>query len=156
VSADLQVEVKGLGRAMAANLRLIAAAKPKGALGQAIKRGLILAHRYVMAITHVDTGTLKKSHRMAIEESITETRGMISIDPGARNTRTGAFPSVYGPAEHARGGSHAFYQRAEAEIGGRTLAEMARIVRVACDSGAIGSLGRALLAGAESVAWSLE
>lgn len=88
----------------------------------------IRAHRYATSITHVDTGTLKSSHRMRIGRTHAE----IYIDPGARNEHGGR-PAQYGPYEEARGGAHAFYRRTIDEAGPgiarQAQADMARYIR---------------------------
>lgn len=119
--SDLQLDVgiKGLQQAQAANLRMVAALRPDGARGQAVRDATAALHRYAVAITHVwryKGGGLRASHRMAFTDR-GET-GRIYIDEGAVNPR-GERPGEYGPVEHARGGSHAFYQRTIDEAGPR-------------------------------------
>ena len=107
---------------MDANLQRIAAMKPTGALGKAVKYGTIRLHRYAVAITHVWKylgGGLRASHRMAVEGASAK----IYIDPSSVNPR-GQKPSVYGPYEHARGGTHAFYARTVKEEGPETAKRM--------------------------------
>jgi hypothetical protein len=111
--STIKADIRGLQQAQAAMNRRIAELKPTGALGQAVKRAGLMIHRYVLGITHVDTGALRASHRIEING----TRGKIYIDPNARNPRNGAKTSVYGAIEHARGGSHAFYTRTKNEYG---------------------------------------
>ena len=109
----MKFSIEGLQQAQQANLYNIAQMKPSGALGRMVQYGTILAHRYTVSITHVDTGALRASHRMKLQGS----RGEIYIDPEGVNPRTGAHTAKYGPVEHARGGSHAFYARTEKEAG---------------------------------------
>jgi|DewCreStandDraft_4_1066084.scaffolds.fasta_scaffold97844_3 hypothetical protein len=107
--------IQGLQEAQHANLRRINAMKPGGALGRAVQYTTVSAHRYAVSITHVwryKGGGLRASHRM----KVSGLRGEIYIDPTAVNPR-GQKPSVYGPAEHARGGTHAFYARTQREYG---------------------------------------
>lgn len=104
--------IKGLQEAQQANLKIIAAVKPSGGLGRAVLYAATEAHRYAVSITHVDTGALKASHRI---EKIGAASYRIFIDPAGKNPRTGSRTSVYGPAEHNRGGEHAFYERTLAE-----------------------------------------
>ena len=109
------VTITGIQQAQRANLKHIAAMKPVGAFGRAIQYTTIAAHRYTVSITHVwwdRGGGLRASHRMRINGL----RGEIYIDPSSVNPR-GQRPSIYGPAEHARGGTHAFYARTEYEYG---------------------------------------
>lgn len=108
--------IQGLQEAQQINARQIAALKPSGAFGKAIKAATIEAQRYAMYITHVKTGGLRASHRM----KITGLQGEVFIDPNAVNeVRRGARPAIYGAKEHERGGSHAFYARTEVEGGSR-------------------------------------
>jgi hypothetical protein len=113
MSSPIKADIRGLQQAQAAMNRRIAELKPTGALGQAVKRAGLMIHRYVLGITHVDTGALRASHRLEIDG----TKGRIFIDPSARNPRTGAKTAVYGAVEHARGGRHAFYTRTKTEYG---------------------------------------
>ena len=122
---DVNLTITGLQEAMDLNLRAIAALQPQGALGRAVQVGTTMAHRAAVAITHVDTGALRASHRMEVKS----TRGRIYIDPSARNPRSGQLTAVYGFFEHERGGSHAFYDRVEREFGREILDTMADIVR---------------------------
>lgn len=105
--------IQGLQDAQRANLRHVAAMKPSGAFGRVVQDVTVAVHRYVTGITHVDTGALRASHRV----SVSGLRGEISLDAAAVNPRSGSRVSIYGPVEHARGGSHAFYYRAEHEYG---------------------------------------
>ncbi len=109
----IKANIKGLQKAQAENIRRLAELKPQGAAGQAIRRAGQMIIRYVIAITHVDSGALRASHRIEVNGL----RGRIYIDPSARNPHTGALTSVYGAIEHARGGKHAFYTRTKNEYG---------------------------------------
>jgi hypothetical protein len=102
------LSIAGLQRVQKDNLRAIQALKPSGSFGRAILYGSAQAHRYAVANTHVDTGSLKASHRIKMETGL---RGRIFIDPSAVNPRSKGKPSEYGVFEHARGGTHGFYQR---------------------------------------------
>jgi hypothetical protein len=103
---DIKLTITGIQEAQAANNRAIAALRPDGAFGRAVQYGTAAAHRYAVAVTHVDTGTLRASHRMEVNGL----RGRVYIDPSATNPRSGGRAAVYGPYEHDRGGEHAFYQ----------------------------------------------
>lgn len=109
----MDMTIKGLQQAQQGNLKAIAAMKPSGAFGNAIRTGTVAAHRYAVAQTHVDTGALKASHRMVIAGL----EGTVFIDQGARNPRSRVLTSQYGPIEHARGGEHAFYEIVEKRYG---------------------------------------
>lgn len=115
----MQLNIQGLQQAQQGNLKAIAAMKPSGAFGNAIRVGTISAHRYSVAQTHVDTGALKASHRMLIAGL----EGKVFIDQGARNPRSRALTSQYGPVEHARGGEHAFYEIVEKRYGSRIASQ---------------------------------
>lgn len=58
-------------------------------------------------ITHVITGALRGSHTAF---RLGNLEWMVAPNPGTINP-FGFRPKDYGPIEHARGGSHAFYQR---------------------------------------------
>lgn len=109
----MKLTIKGIQESQARNLRRIAALRPNSTFGRVIRDATIRAYRYAEAITHVDTGSLRASHRMQVQGL----RGRIYLDPSARNPRSGLPVSVYGPYEHARGGSHAFYHRTVVERG---------------------------------------
>lgn len=112
---DVDVTLKGVQKAQDENVRRIAALRPSGAAGRMVRDTTAELHRYTVAITHVwkyKGGGLKASHRMQVRGL----EGRIYIDPTAVNPR-GQRPVDYGPHEHARGGSHAFYARTIAERG---------------------------------------
>lgn len=120
--------IQGLQELQEKNLRTIAALQPSGRAGQAIKDATIAAHRYAVSITHVwwyKGGGLKASHRMEVKKNT----GRIYIDPNAVNPR-GQKPSIYGPVEHARGGSHAFYERTEKEAGPQITRNAVRTIQM--------------------------
>ncbi len=108
-------------RAQRDNNRRIAALRPAGGLGRAVQYALAQGQRAAVTLTHVDTGALRASHRMQMEGGL---RGRIFIDPAALNPRSGVHTAVYGPQEHGRGGSHAFYERVVNEHG-RSIATAA-------------------------------
>lgn len=116
--------IEGLQKAQHGNLKTIAAMKPSSSFGNAIRIGTISAHRYSVAETHVDTGALKASHRM----TIAGLEGTVFIDQGARNPRSRALTSQYGPVEHARGGEHAFYEIVEKRYGTRIATQAATVL----------------------------
>ncbi len=121
---SVDMTIKGIQEAQRWNLRAIAALRPSGALGRAIRWGMAAAHRYAVSITHVVTGALRASHRMAVSG----TQGRIFLDPSARNPRSRVRTAVYGPAEERRGGEHAFYRRTVTEAGPRIAREMGQRV----------------------------
>lgn len=108
-----QLSIEGIQEVMARNNRRIANLQPEGAAGEAVRDMAIALHRHAVQITHVDTGALRASHRMEVNEL----EGMIFIDKNSRNPRSKQRPVIYGVFEHDRGGEHAFYDRTIAEIG---------------------------------------
>jgi hypothetical protein len=117
----VEVTIAGIQRLQTANLRAMYQLRPENALGRAVRWATIAMHRYVVRITHVDTSALKRSHRMSYRESDRGAEGLIDINPNTRNPKHGIAPRKYGPVEHARGGSHAFYERAYYEAGPEVL-----------------------------------
>lgn len=102
-----ELSITGLQEAQQRNLRQIAALQPRGALGEAVQWATTEAHRRAVAYTHVDTGSLRASHRI----ELSGVRGRVYIDPSATNPRSGTPPAEYGVYEHRRGGGHAFYDQ---------------------------------------------
>jgi len=121
---NVNLTITGIQQAQAANNRLVAAVRPTGAAGRAVKYGTIEANRVAQILTHVDTGALRASHRI----QYAGLQGRVFLDPSATNPRSHALTSVYGPIEEQRGSTHAFYKRTIDEHGQRILSEMARIV----------------------------
>lgn len=72
-----------------------------------MRAGVTVLHRYAVAQTHVDTGALRASHRISVEGPA---QFRIHLSSSVVNPRSGTKPAVYGVYEHARGGSHAFYE----------------------------------------------
>jgi hypothetical protein len=105
---DVDLTIRGIQEAQAANNRRIAMLQPSGSFGMLVRNVTVYMHRQAVAVTHVDTGSLRASHRM----EVTEVRGRVFIDPDAVNPRTSEKPVDYGQIEHARGGQHAFYRLA--------------------------------------------
>ena len=103
----------GIQEAQRDNNLLIAKLQPNGEVEQTIKDLIIGAHRHVIQITHVITGSLRASHRMEFKGL----RGRIYIDPTSVNPKTRNKPVDYGIVENARGGIHAFYDRTVDEYG---------------------------------------
>lgn len=124
----IHITVLGLQELQAANAKLMEAVSPQGGLGEAVKQATLLLHRYAVRITHRVTGTLAASHMMDFASGGVQTywrgirfksmaTGVIYINPMAINPVSGEKPENYGPVEHARGGSHAFYARTLQEAG---------------------------------------
>lgn len=106
----VNLTITGLQEAQAANRERIAMVQPGSAFGLLIKQITAFTHRQAVAMTHVDTGALRASHRM----EISDVRGQVFVDPIAVNPRTGEVVADYAEIEHDRGGEHAFYTRARA------------------------------------------
>ena len=101
----MRTTIANLRRAQEANLRLLAATQPGGAAGAAVRAGLAETSRRVLAVTPVDTGSWRASHRV-------QQRGMsgsIDIDPTARNARSGALVWRYVERLKRRGGRYDVY-----------------------------------------------
>ena len=120
----MAIQIYGIQRAQARMLRAIDAVRPAGGLGRAVWVATVAAHRYAMYVTHVDTGALKASHTMQVAGA----HGRIYISPTATRS-DGRRPADYGPYEHGRGGSHAFYQRTVQERGAEIAREAAMEIR---------------------------
>lgn len=105
---DVDLTIRGLQEAQAANNRRIAEMQPTGALGAVVRNLTVFTHRQALIVSHIDTGALRASHRM----EVTGVRGQVFIDPRAVNPRSRVSVSEYAKFEHDRGGGHAFYRRA--------------------------------------------
>lgn len=123
---DEGLSIKGLQEAQRDNQRRIAMFKPHGEIQGAIKDATIGAQRYAINITHVDTGSLRASHRMKIQGL----HGYVYIDPRAVNPRSGQRPVIYGFYENKRGGEHAFYDRTVEEYGGEVVETVDKRIRL--------------------------
>lgn len=110
---DFKLTITGLQEAMARNDRRIAKLRTSDAFGKAVQGATADAHRYAVAVTHVDTGSLRASHQMEVKGL----HGRVYIDPYAQNPRSRRRTAEYGRYEHERGGEHAFYDRTVAEEG---------------------------------------
>lgn len=121
---DITTAVKGLEAAQRKNEQRIAKLRPGGPMGALIKDVAAYARGQAVAVTHVDTGTLRASHRVSLFTRDGNPVGRVYIDPAAVNPKGGKRAAVYGPYEHARRGGHAFYTiaRGHAESYARSLA----------------------------------
>lgn len=86
----------------------------RGAFSDQIKRILRILRNYAMAITHQETGTLAHSHTVSYSSHLLT--GYIypdpkHIQPSRARTLPGRSVQSYAHFEHARGGTHAFYER---------------------------------------------
>ena len=114
--------IEGLQEAQAAMNKVLAELQPRGAYGRAVQLVTIGAHSYLVSITHVDTGAYRAAQRAQVRLE-QEPRGVVFVDPSARNPRTGERPADYALDEEARGGSHAAYRRTVSEAGPRLLSQ---------------------------------
>ena len=121
--------LKGLENAQAVNIRRLEALRPSSDFGRAVKYAVLEFQLYAESITHVDTGALTRSHL----GEVYATHGRVYINPSAINPR-GQRPETYGPYEHARGGTHAFYDRTVAERGPGVIDEVGRRIVYAVES----------------------
>jgi len=108
----IDLSIKGLQEAQQANLQMIRAMRPSGALGRAIQYAGLATHRHAVPSTPHDYGALRAAHR--VENKPLQAR--IYIDPGARAPRRNQRPAVYGAILHGQGmipglrsGVRAFY-----------------------------------------------
>lgn len=98
------ITLKGLQEAQAANLKIIAALKPGGAVGKATQLMTVKAFRWVVTMTHVgETGFLRTSRRMDVQEL----EGIIYT--ASSLNKFGQNPKGYDVPEQARGGTHQTY-----------------------------------------------
>lgn len=99
-----KITIEGLQQAQAANLKIIAALQPKGAVAEATQEMGIRAFRWVVTQTHVETGTLRASRRLDIQplEAIIYT-------VAGKNPISGKSARAYDVPEQARGGTHQTY-----------------------------------------------
>lgn len=106
-----ELAIKGLQRAQQKNIKRIHAVDAKGKLGKAIKAIMIPAYRFLVTVTHVDTGSYKASQRMEYKGSGDQAQGTLYVDPSAVNPRSNMKVKDYSKYEEARGGDHASYSR---------------------------------------------
>ena len=103
----MSVTIQGADEVQRALDRAARVAQQGGALQGAVGAAARQTHAYAVDLSHVDTGALRASH-------VIEQRGLRAViypSPAVTNPRSGKSPAEYGPYEHARGGSHAFYAR---------------------------------------------
>ena len=127
MTVDVELTITGLQEAQQANLRVFNALRPRGAMGRAVQLMGGATHNKAVFNTPWDYGALRASHRTKFQEGRSWARGRMFIAADSVNPR-GQRPSVYGPIEHDRGGSHAFYERTQGERGSHILRAMADIV----------------------------
>lgn len=106
----MPVSIQGIQQTQAQLNRLAANNQPNSVVGAAVEGATQAAHRYAIYVTHVETGALKGAHTYTVHGA----RGEVYIRPDAVRS-DGRRPAQYGPFEHARGGTHAFYARTVSE-----------------------------------------
>jgi hypothetical protein len=90
----------------------------RGMFKDVIEEALEDLTHYAASITHRETGNLAESHMWSYDSH--RMKGQIFINPRSvwlQGNSTIRWPKIYGPYEHARGGSHAFYERTMKERG---------------------------------------
>ena len=121
-----RVSIADIQRAQMENMRMVAALQPGGIPGRAAQFMAAAAHRYAVAITHVDTGTWRAAHR--IEEDFGAGRAAVFVSPNAINPRSGTRAIEYATQWEQRGGEMAVYKRTAAERGEAILRDAGRLV----------------------------
>lgn len=125
---NVELSITGLQEAQEANAKDIAALQPKGAMGKAVRHGMMLAQRYAQYLTHVDTGAWRASHRMQYSEEAGDPRGSIYVDPSATNPRHPTPPEEYATIWELREGEMAVYKRTQDERGQKIADEMRKVL----------------------------
>lgn len=112
---ELELGIEGIQKALLVNQKALAGLRAESAPAEAIQYVMAALQRYAISpgVTPVDTGALRASHRVGIFKY----RGVLFLDPTARNPRSGVRTAVYGAHLHARGGRYAFYERTVKEAG---------------------------------------
>lgn len=135
----LHTQVIGYQEVQQAMRKVLETVDADGGLGDAVRGATLLLHAYAERITHRWTGTLAASHSLQYSKGGVETSrgirfkthvmGRIYIHPFNRSPLTGELAAEYGPKEHRRGGTHAFYKRTHAEAGPVALAQADLLLR---------------------------
>lgn len=105
MSDDIQVEIEGLRETQEGLTRILQRVGAGPGMAAIMARATLRAHRYTSAIVHVDTGRLKNSLFPTVQKTRNTVYGIVGTNV------------VYAPYEHARGGSHAFFERTIDEEG---------------------------------------
>lgn len=135
MSPQVRIEMTNYPRVKEVLSRVASERTYRGAFRDTITAMLDIAKNYAMSITHIYTGMLRMSH--VVEYDGHRMRGVLKVDEQALARQYGGrlkvpmqFVAEYAIYEHARGGSHAFYERTLRETGGilqmrgmRTLVE---------------------------------
>jgi len=97
--SKVKFSIEGLQKAQRANLQMLAALKPSGALGRAVRDATLAAHRYAVPSTPHDYGALRAAERTEVKG----VEGRDFIDPAAVAPRSQERPAVYGYRLHQQG-----------------------------------------------------
>lgn len=110
-SLFLEVRITGFYKAKAALEMLANRQFYRGMFRDSLTYMLSGARDYASSITHRITGMLAESHEYEYDSHLM--RGWVYINPRVvyATGSTLRWPRIYGVYEHARGGSHAFYER---------------------------------------------
>jgi hypothetical protein len=103
--------------------------KPSGEAQAGVRKATATGHRYALAITAVDTGAWRASHRMEVE-GLT---GRVFIAPEAANPRSGTRVSRYQSVWEERGGRLAAYERTVNEAGDKIMRDLEGSIDVAIE-----------------------
>lgn len=95
----VRMTIRGLQEAQKANLELLAAMRPDGAVGRTIVIATAETHRRLTRNTPHDIGALRATRRT----EVIGLRGRVYNDPGARNPRSRTPPAEYDVYLHAQG-----------------------------------------------------
>jgi len=124
VSFDVNLTITGIQEAQNEMVKAVARLLTLGPRERAILYATTAAHRYLVSITHVDTGTYRASQWMEVKGE----RGQLYVNPSTTNPRSGNRPVEYSVYEEERGGTHAAYQRTVDEAGPRIVEEAMKIL----------------------------
>lgn len=124
MSFDVNLTITGIQEAQNEMIKAVARLQASGPRERAILYATTAAHRYLVSITHVDTGTYRASQWMEVEGE----RGKIYVNPSTVNPRSGNRPAEYSVYEEERGSEHAAYQRTVEEAGPRILKEASEML----------------------------
>ena len=108
----VKVEVEGLKEAQDRLTRLAQRLGSGAGVEAIMARAMLRAHRYATMIVHVDTGRLKNSLFPRLSRAPNTIYAVVGTNV------------VYAPFEHARGGTHAFFQRTIDEEGAAIMAQV--------------------------------
>ena len=124
MSFDVELSITGIQEAQSEMVKTIARMQATGPRQRAILYATTAAHRYLVSITHVDTGAYRASQWMEAKGE----RGQIYVNPSTTNPRSKVKPVEYSVYEEERGGEHAAYERTVKEAGPGIIEEASKIL----------------------------